>query len=185
MQKHQPTVGFETWSPECNSVTSMEVLTTRLSWLAIESLSLTIGFIWTTNFILNWEQLNSLKNQEEMREKVTCEVKDYSRRKAQNGQAKKLHKKTQKFTIIASHSREIKQLPFNICGTRRACGCGEKGKMLYSLKVALRVLDPEVYWSGKCCILTPKGPLLAAFFLAQVTRFAVKSSCKTWRRHHK
>ena len=71
------------------------------------------------------------------------EVKDYSRRKAQNGQAKKLHKKTQTFTIIASHSREIKQLPFNICGTRRAFGCGEKGKMLYSLKVALRVLDPQ------------------------------------------
>ena len=35
------------------------------------------------NIISEWEQLKSLKNQEEAREKVTWEVKDYSRRKAQ------------------------------------------------------------------------------------------------------
>ena len=44
---------------------------------------LTFGFHWTTNLNLEWEQMNSLKNQE-LVEKVTWEVNDYSRRKTQN-----------------------------------------------------------------------------------------------------
>ena len=41
------------------------------------------------------------QNKEGKREKVTLEVKECSKRKAQNGQAKNLHKKTKTFTIIA------------------------------------------------------------------------------------
>ena len=51
--------------------------------------------------------MKPLKNQE-VSEKITTEVKDYCRRKAQNGPAKKLQKKTHTFTIIASHLRAIK-----------------------------------------------------------------------------
>ena len=39
--------------------------------------------------------MRSLKNKERKREKLTREVKECSRRKAQNGQAKNLHKKDQ------------------------------------------------------------------------------------------
>ena len=39
--------------------------------------------------------MRSLKNEKRKREKVTREVKDCSRRKAQNGQAKNLRKKDQ------------------------------------------------------------------------------------------
>ena len=45
-----------------------------------------------TSFTSEWEQKRSLKN-EGTREKVTWEVKECSRRKAQNGQAKHLHKR--------------------------------------------------------------------------------------------
>ena len=39
--------------------------------------------------------MRSLKNEERKREKVTLEVKECSRREAQNGQANNLHKKDQ------------------------------------------------------------------------------------------
>ena len=45
-------------------------------------------------------RIKSLKNEERKHEKVTSKVKECSRRKAQNGQAKNLHKKTT-FAIIA------------------------------------------------------------------------------------
>ena len=49
----------------------------------------------SNKFKSEWEQKRSLKNEERKRVKVMWEVKECSRRKAQNGQAKDKHKKDQ------------------------------------------------------------------------------------------
>ena len=62
------------------------------------ALRITYLFYAETDFILatsfTSEQKRSLKNEKQKREKVTREVKECSRRKAQNCQAKNLHKET-------------------------------------------------------------------------------------------
>ena len=54
------------------------------------TVALTNGFVWTRNFISDWEQVKPLKIHE-VREKLTREVKGYGKRKLQKGSNENRH----------------------------------------------------------------------------------------------
>ena len=74
------------------SQTSRSIIT-RTDHSATWPLFFGTDFILATNFNSELEQNRSLKTEERKREKVNWEVKECSRRTAQKGQAKNLHKK--------------------------------------------------------------------------------------------